>query len=585
MIKIVLRSLIVISILIVLRPNLLEAQKYLNLNFETNYNQSSMPSEWFISGKKYSVSLDTLIKSAGKSSLKFEGIQTNSTDFAVGRLEVPGDLTKIQEVEVTCKIRTSALKNGYAGLWLRIDGVEKTLYFDNMANSGLVGSNDWTTVKTYFKIRKSVKSIYFGALVSGSGTAWFDEFTLIIDGEKYCDLEVLQAEPTAEQIAWLNNFVYPLSSFDPNFTETYDLRSLDSLIGSFEILALGESTHGSREIIRFKHRFIKYLIEQNVSILFAIEANLSETEKLNNYVLDGIGSVDDIVKGLLYWTWESKEMINLVEWMKEYNSIVDSKIGIAGFDMQFYSGAIDEIRSSLLVTPIIYDQLLKLENVLDEISDDRSAGKIHDEYSDVLLTFRQMLMSVKWHINDSEHLSQTEQQWLRRNCRVLEQFVNYNSRLQRDKFMAENLFWIQGQYPESRIIISAHNEHIKKSDHRMGRYLHQKNQDNYISIGFAFYSGNYSAMGDDGLSCYSAQEAYLGTYEYIFDKVDLPFFALDLRAMRNEDHEKKEWLISNTKFRVVGSSKVHNEFDYANLYNDYDIVIFFDESTCSSILR
>lgn len=77
----------------------------------------------------------------------------------------------------------------------------------------------------------------------------------------------------------------------------------------------------------------------------------------------------------------------------------------------------------------------------------------------------------------SAKLPTINKEWAFQNVRLLEQFLldknrpNWSSL--RDTFMAENLLWTMTQNPESKIIVWAHNEHVKKTHGRMGELLYE----------------------------------------------------------------------------------------------------------------
>ena len=80
--------------------------------------------------------------------------------------------------EARGKIRVSDVSDGYAGLWVSVQSESGPLYFDNMADTGVSGSRDWTDVSLRFPVAEEAQVILIGALHSGTGTAWFDDLSL-----------------------------------------------------------------------------------------------------------------------------------------------------------------------------------------------------------------------------------------------------------------------------------------------------------------------------------------------------------------------------------------------------------------------
>jgi len=66
-----------------------------------------------------------------------------------------------------------------------------------------------------------------------------------------------------------------------------------------------------------KHRLIKYLIEEKGFNIIAFESNKPETELINNYVLGGDGDPIKLLKGIYFWTWQTKEILDLINWLRD----------------------------------------------------------------------------------------------------------------------------------------------------------------------------------------------------------------------------------------------------------------------------
>jgi Erythromycin esterase homolog len=75
-----------------------------------------------------------------------------------------------------------------------------------------------------------------------------------------------------------------------------------------------------------------------------MEANMPEAYRLNDYVLRGKGDPKKLLAGMIFWTWNTQEVLDFIKWMRKYNVNHSKKVMFAGFDMQYYSGAISELR-------------------------------------------------------------------------------------------------------------------------------------------------------------------------------------------------------------------------------------------------
>jgi hypothetical protein len=107
-------------------------------------------------------------------------------------------------VRFSAWIKTENVRDGYAGLWWRVDGPGEApnrpvLAFDNSQARfidgkpdtgngtlrGATGTTPWTLYEFELPIGKTASNINFGVLFSGAGTAWVDSMKVELDGEPY----------------------------------------------------------------------------------------------------------------------------------------------------------------------------------------------------------------------------------------------------------------------------------------------------------------------------------------------------------------------------------------------------------------
>lgn len=92
-----------------------------------------------------------------------------------------------------------------------------------------------------------------------------------------------------------------------------------------------------------KHRLVEYLASQRGFTLFAIEANMPEAYRLNDYVLEGKGDPAALIAGMYFWTWNTEEVLAMVQWMRDYNQSGRGRIEFTGFDMQTPEVAMENV--------------------------------------------------------------------------------------------------------------------------------------------------------------------------------------------------------------------------------------------------
>jgi hypothetical protein len=161
------------------------AQTHYNFDFETLDSASALP-DGLISNQKstYSLTVDSLIRQHGKYAIVLEqkvpNAQFGSFCFAIK------PAFKGEKLTLKGFIRTENVSDGFAGLWLRVDGNAGVLSFDNMQRQGLKGTNDWKeyTIEVEFNAEEA-NTIYAGALLVGKGKIWLDNFHLLVDDNDF----------------------------------------------------------------------------------------------------------------------------------------------------------------------------------------------------------------------------------------------------------------------------------------------------------------------------------------------------------------------------------------------------------------
>lgn len=382
----------------------------------------------------------------------------------------------------------------------------------------------------------------------------------------------------SEEKEYISKFIYPIKTFNPDEKDNSDLLILNKLIGNSKIVGLGESTHGSSEIYQMKYRMSEYLIAQKNFNVFSLEANMPESFLMNHYIQEEKGAPKDILKGMYFWLWQTEETLAFVEWLKKYNENHDSKVFFDGFDMQYATGAIDQIRKTYQENQLPEQEINDLEAALKENNRgfrtySQKSQKILSEY---LVLIKEKSTSIK---NPDEKLRFLQ------NVDIIRQYIQQNF-IRRDKFMAENVKWLKENHLNSKVIASAHNYHIAKlNSDRMGYWINEMYGQDFVNFGFAFYEGTYSASIDGKLGTYNSEKAGPKTLEYKLNSLNIPIFILDLKAIKKDGNKLGHWILKDILFRKTGSGTYKNEFIKTNVANSFDYLIFINKSTNSKLLN
>lgn len=91
-----------------------------------------------------------------------------------------------KRVRFTGYIKTENV-SGHAGLVWRVDGTQKTatLAYANLGDRAPKGTTDWKQYTLEIPVVDNAIDIVFGPMLEGSGTAWFDNLKVELDGKPY----------------------------------------------------------------------------------------------------------------------------------------------------------------------------------------------------------------------------------------------------------------------------------------------------------------------------------------------------------------------------------------------------------------
>jgi erythromycin esterase len=128
----------------------------------------------------------------------------------------------------------------------------------------------------------------------------------------------------------------------------YNLESFTDLEPLFEQIKddarydlLGEASHGTSEFYTWRIEITKHLITENQFSFIAVEGDWPDCYNVNRYVKgrpDSGKSAYDVLYSFNRWPtwmWANREIVTLIEWLKEYNQDLpeDKKVGFYGLDV------------------------------------------------------------------------------------------------------------------------------------------------------------------------------------------------------------------------------------------------------------
>jgi erythromycin esterase len=568
------------------------ATNYLNLDFEDAI-PNGKPKFWMAGGVGYQVAIDKTGVNSGEACLRLESVSTNRT-FGVATSYFPVEIARGKKLRYTGYIKTQDVKDGYAGLWWRVDVQQKPSFaFDNMAERGPKGTTEWKEYAIELDIPEEGSNINFGVLLSGSGKAWFDGLQITLDGELYEQIRPEPILPKRVNLKWIREQAIPFETADP-ISDHEDLMPLKEKIGERRIVALGEGTHGTSEFFKMKHRIVKFLAEEMGFTVFAIEANMPEARLVNQYVLSGEGDPKKALSGLYFWTWDTSEVLAMIEWMKEYNLSGKGKMEFYGFDMQFPNVAIQNVKEFVgradpdFVKPLA-EYYGRVEEIYQSMRNTRDRSQIDFDKWFVAAEAVCEHMKARREIY-VESIDGPEVDWAIQDALVVQQAAEANmlGKRSRDKSMADNLEWILAHSPPgTKVVTWAHNGHVSKglgTYMSMGHYLSQSHGDDMIVFGFAFHEGEYTAVGPNGINVYSTSVSEPGSVEWFLKSSGLPRLILDIREI-SRGEKGAQWLLQELEFRSIGSMAMDYAFSPRKITEEFDALIYFEKTSPSDCFR
>lgn len=177
---------LILSLVFYLNCDAQSPESKFNLDFEKNNLKSELPDGWFPWGN-YKLLKDSVIVYSGDYSSLIVSDDEGSS-FGSIAYRIPARY-KGTQIVLEGYMKTENVESGFAGLLLRIDGNGSALAFDNMRKQNIKGTNDWKKYAVTLTYPQGAEYIYVAGILAGKGKAWFDNFTLSIDGKNIQFLE------------------------------------------------------------------------------------------------------------------------------------------------------------------------------------------------------------------------------------------------------------------------------------------------------------------------------------------------------------------------------------------------------------
>ena len=400
-------------------------------------------------------------------------------------------------------------------------------------------------------------------------------------------------EPPKTAEEWLRRSAVPFATAEPR-TGLEDLQPLRTMVGNARVVSLGEATHGTHEFFAMKHRILEFLVEEMGFTVFAIEANLPEADVVDDYVQRGEGDAATALSGMYFWTWNTDEVLDLIEWMRQYNLRRGDRpaVSFRGFDAQFANVAVPRVRDYVArVNATRAAEVRELYRCIDGLTRStyhllnltqqkacrESIGRAHAllEQNRSQYTAASSLEEYERHLRYARVIVQAEAIWT-------------DVSGPRDAFMAENTIWLTDTvHAGEKVVLWAHNFHVAAHDSvAMGYPLRQHYGSAMVVVGFAFDRGTFNAVSpQSGLGPQTIGSPQFGGYEQFFATAGHPRFLLDLRR---PPPVAAQFLAQPKSIWSIGAG--FNELQQPRFYRStlsldaaFDLIVYFETTTASRL--
>lgn len=311
----------------------------------------------------------------------------------------------------------------------------------------------------------------------------------------------LNAQST-KTINWINENSIKIEDADPDTDLVIFDNKIPKEFTGAKIFGFGEASHHGKEFFDIKAKFFKYLVgNQNVKV-FIMEEFYAAESGINEWISGGNGNKDTIANNFGMAPWYTKEVVNLLEWMREYNigKPREDQIRFYGMDIQFAKGINEEIRDFITKHNILINE--ELLSIADSAANKKVEYNKSTDWADI---HNPKLKEIERIILDFQKENKIDEQDVESIIRALNYLIHYTYYVQhsnsevRDLKMFENVKWIiENKTRNGKAFIWAHNEHINNKEFlsygsgqiNLGGHLKDYFKSDYYSVGFDFGIGN-----------------------------------------------------------------------------------------------
>ncbi len=394
--------------------------------------------------------------------------------------------------------------------------------------------------------------------------------------------------------------------------ENVDLGPLTERIGDSRLVLIGEATHGTSDFYRMRAQITKQLITRRDFQFVAIEADWPDAARIDQYVRrlqPANGHRWESFSRFPTWMWRNREVLEFVEWLREYNqSIDDPRKRVAFYGLDLYS-VFTSIRAVLdyldrvdpeaartarlrygCLTPWEGDPTLYGRLAVGgryRVCEDEAVATLKD-------LLKQRLQYAQY--DGAWFLDAVQNARLVANAERYYRVMYYGSNESwnhRDQHMFDTLELLLGFHgAKSKAVIWEHNSHLGDAaateigvggQINVGHLCRQRFGKSAYLIGQGTDHGTVAAAAnwDEPVESMSVRPGYPGSYENLFHDSGVEAFLLHLREPRRADLRAE--MAASRLERAIGvvyrpETELASHYFHALLSHQFDEFIWFDHT-------
>lgn len=390
-----------------------------------------------------------------------------------------------------------------------------------------------------------------------------------------------------ETVTWINDHLIEIEDADPNSRLNIFHEKVPEQFKTAKIFGFGEATHHGKEFFDLKAKFFKYLVEHQGVRTFIMEENYPAESGINAWISGGEGEKATIAKNFTIAPWHNLEVVDLLEWMRNFNmgKPEEDQIRFYGMDIQVVSGIDKEIIQYVneFHIPVEPELLAVVDSCVNKQVDYKHRSKWADLQLPKLDQLK-LLIQASQPGNLREDLEKKDA--VLRAIRFLKSYTYYiqhSKSVVRDQKMFEHVQWIiENHSKNGKAFIWAHNEHINNKEMlsygsgwvNLGAHLKAYYKNEYYSVYFDFGGGELPGLvlsknNPPYWDIYPMKKPLRKTYAETLIKAKRDIYFIDLgEALQSEANEffsetKRQFILGASGYTSKAESRQRISKNYA----------------------